>query len=369
MLLLAKHYHSIEGRLKMKVRKLMQFLMAVVMCLATTNVQAQDRPAVVQWSNYIGWIEMKLAEDWGILQKHAQAEGLKVVVRQFDYAPTIDNFCSGAADVVAAANTEIFGQIAGLGRKCHVFHMGDFSDGNDGAVAGQDVNIYDASATYTVYWVENSVNEVLFELWRAKEKPTCNFRFENADENAIRDKFIANPRGKIAVLWNPMLLRAAQRAGTKTLATSAEFPGMITDHYVISEIGLKKFPALPKVIAKSVYEVRERIAAAHGRDLQKIYGEMKGYAGANEKEIDAMQKTTHYYLTPDEGAEYMMSSDFIEKAEATRQICAKAGLLGEGRKIEAYGVKYADGSVTGNASNIVVTFDVTTMKELAGEEQ
>ena len=182
------------------------------------------------FSAWPGWFPWQVAEEKGIFAKH----GLRVQLTYFEsYTDSLNALASGNLDANSQTLNDTVSSVAG-GAKQMIVLTNDNSTGNDQIIGGPGINSVADLKGKKVGAEQGTVDHylLLLALRKAGLSPT-DIEFQPLETGAAAAAF-ASGRLDAVGAFAPFTTQALTRAGSKTLATSADFPGAIPDHLVFA---------------------------------------------------------------------------------------------------------------------------------------
>ncbi len=339
-------------------------LLIVVLALITGNVLAAPKFKVA-WSIYAGWQPWDYADQSGILDKWAQKYGIEIELVRMDYIASVEAFAAKKIDACTMTNMEALDMPAASGVSTTAIIMGDFSNGNDAILTRDGLDVSGLRGE-EIFLVELSVSHYL--LARALEKHGMaeeDVTIINTNDSDIAPAFIANTKQLAVVTWNPMVMQIAVEPGVINIFDSSAIPGEILDLMVVRTDVLKKNPVLGKALAGAWYEVMG-VMSQRGSSANKAMQVMADSAGCSLTEYKKQLKTTAMFYKASQAAQFTAGEEIKEKMDSVRKFCYSHGLLGENASsADEVGIKYPDGAIQGDTSNVQLIFDETYMKAAA----
>lgn len=305
----------------------------------------------IAWSHYTGWEPLGVMMDNGILAKHAKLNGVNIeMVFVGDYIDSITLYSSGEFNGVAVTNMDVLA-IAGVGgRHSTALIVGDYSNGNDGLVL-KGITL-DQINDSTVNLVEYSVSHYLLaRCAQLKGFDMSRLELENTTDADI-PALMESSDLAVAVSWNPMLMTIAGMNGVEVACTSADIPGEIIDMVVVGD---EVSPAARKALVDAWYETLSLIAAGDTATLEAL-AEM---AGSSVDDFIAQLKTTYMFYTPADAVAFMTSAELRSTMQSVIAFSFANGVYDGVDSVGELGVRFTDGSVLGDANNVMLTFDET----------
>ena len=335
------------------MRMFRTLIAAGILALMATTASAAETVKIA-WSHYTGWEPLGVMMDNGILAKHATANGVDVeMVFVGDYVDSITLFSSGEFNGVAVTNMDVLA-IAGVGgRHSTALIVGDYSDGNDGLVL-KGVTL-DHINDRTVNLVEYSVSHYLLaRCAQIKGFDMSRLELENTTDADI-PALVESSDEVVAVSWNPMLMTIRGMDGVETICTSADIPGEIIDMVVVGD---EVSPAARKALVDAWYETLALIAAGDKATLEALAEK----AGSSVPDFAAQLETTHMFYTPADAVAFMTNPDLRSTMQSVIAFSFANGVYDGVDSVGELGVRFTDGSVLGDANNVMLTFDETITK-------
>jgi NitT/TauT family transport system substrate-binding protein len=327
--------------------------------LALAVPAAAQQKFRVAWSHYTGWEPWGWAQTAGIVKKWAAKNGIDVeVVLVNDYVESINLYTGGKFDACAMTNMDALTIPAVGGVDTTVLIVGSFSNGNDGIVLKQGNSVRDLKGR-SVKLVEFSVSHYLLARALAMNGMSeRDVRTVNTSDADIAAVFTTDPKGA-AVTWNPPLQQARNAKGAKMVFDSSQIPGEIMDLMVV-KTGAPD--ALKRALAGAWYEA---MAVMSGRDkaANDMIEAMAKASGATAAEFRAQLQTTALFYKAADAAKFAGGPDVKKTMEHVRTFTFAKGLFGKGAKSKDFiGIQFPDKSVLGDAKNVKLRFDASTMQ-------
>ncbi|MGD9696972.1 MAG: ABC transporter substrate-binding protein [Thermoleophilia bacterium] len=225
---------------------------------ATTGGPSAEGPAItIGYSAWPGWFPLKVAEEKGFF---AQA-GVNVELRYFtDYIASLDAFTAGQLD----GNTQTLNDtIAGMsaGAKAAIVVNTDFSAGNDAIIVDRSIDSIADLKGKTVAAEAGVVDHfLLLQGLESEGLSEKDIDFRGVLTDAAAAGFAAGQFDAVGV-FAPFTLEALKRPGSKVLFDSADFPGSISDHIVLSSDLVAERPDDVQRIVDAWYATLDWIAA------------------------------------------------------------------------------------------------------------
>ncbi len=348
------------------LRRTLAAAVVAAVSLAAPGAAAQEKTDFrLAWSIYVGWMPWGWAADAGIVDKWADKYGITIEVVQFnDYIESINQYTAGAFDGVTATNMDTLAIPSVGGVDTTALLIGDFSNGNDAVLlkgadsledlVGRDVNL-----------VELSVSHYL--LARALQSLGTSERDVTVVNTSDADMIAAwqTPDVTAAVTWNPLVAEIAAMPDARAVFTSADIPGEIIDLTVVNTETLAANPAFGKALAGAWYETM-RIMASDTERGREARAAMGAASGTDLDGYELQLDSTRMFYDPADAAAFARSEDLPGTMDAVRTFLFDHGLLGVGAPSpDVVGIAYPDGTIQGDAGNVMFRFVTDDMDAAA----
>lgn len=317
-----------------------------------------DKTYRIAWSHYTGWEPWEYARHSGILDKWAKKYDIKIKLDLInDYIESINLYTGGAYDGCVMTNMDALTIPAVGGVDSTALIVGDFSNGNDGIVIKKGSSVSDLKGR-AVKLVELSVSHYLLARALAmnnlKEKDVKLVNTSDADIAAV---FTADANGAV-VTWNPPLMQCRNVKGAALIFDSSKIPGEIIDLMVVRT---NTPDALKKALTGAWYETMTVMSSKTKAGMEAI-NYMAQFAGGTEAEFKAQLRTTAMYYKAADAATFAQGEQLKKTMSYVRQFSFDHGLFGDAKSVDAVGIAYPDGTVTGAKTNVKLRFDASYMK-------
>ena len=183
------------------------------------------------FSAWPGWFPWQVAQEQGLFTKN----GLNVDLRYFDsYTDSINAVSTGVIDANSQTLNDTIASASG-GAKLKIVLVNDNSTGNDKIIAREGINSVADLRGQKVAIEEGTVDHYLLQLALAEAGLTDkDVQLVPLLTDAAAAAFVAGQVDAVGA-FAPFTTTALQRPGSRAIATSAEFPGAIPDHPVVTE--------------------------------------------------------------------------------------------------------------------------------------
>lgn len=192
--------------------------------------ESSGDPIVLGYSAWPGWFPLAIAEQEGIFED----AGVEVELRFFaDYIGSLDAMAAGEIDGnTQTLNDTMFGVAAGDEQTIVVTN--DNSTGNDAIICDESITSIEDLAGKTVAAEPGVVDHfLLLQGLESVGLTEDDIEFTGLPTDAAAASFAA---GEVdcAGVFAPFTLTALEREGSAVLFDSADFPGTISDHIVVT---------------------------------------------------------------------------------------------------------------------------------------
>ncbi|MDQ7781466.1 MAG: putative urea ABC transporter substrate-binding protein [Desulfomonilaceae bacterium] len=345
------------------MKRYVTVIILVSIMVAIAGYQAAAVPKYkIAWSHYTGWEPWQLANHTGILKKWADKYGIDIeLVLVNDYVESINLFTAGSFQGCTMTNMDALTIPASGGVDSTALIVGDFSNGNDGIVMRNGSTVQDLKGR-EVKLVQLSVSHYLLaralEINDMKEQDMTLINTSDADIAAV---FAADPNGA-AVTWNPPLMQCRNVKGAELVFDSSKIPGEIIDLMVVRSDAPE---SLKKALTAAWYETMQ-LMSSKAKEGKEAIQYMAQFAGGTEAEFRAQLATTKMFYLPAESAEFAKGEQLKKTMDYVRTFCFTHDLYPKGANSKDYvGIRFPDGSVMGDETNVKLRFDSRYMEMAA----
>lgn len=350
------------------MKKVVIILLALVITshsAFSSEKEDQKKKFKVAWSIYAGWNPWSYAKESGILKKWADKYDISIDLIKMDYIPSIEAYTSEEVDACVMTNMDALTIPVASGVASTAIIVGDFSNGNDALLVRNNLTIPQLSGK-RVNLVEYSVSHYL--LSRALDKnglKDSDVKVVNVSDSDIAPAFVANNDQEAVVTWNPLVMEIMKTPGVSKIFDSSQIPGEVLDIMFVRNKVLKDNPKLGKALAGAWFEVMG-IMSTRGGQSQSALTKMAQAGGSSLTEYKAQLKTTAMFYKASDAVSYTNTQEIKDNMRRVRNFCFKYKLLGDRvSKPDDLGIKFADGSILGDESNVQFIFDSSFMKMAA----
>ncbi|RCG30506.1 aliphatic sulfonate ABC transporter substrate-binding protein [Sphaerisporangium album] len=182
------------------------------------------------FSAWPGWFPWQVAQEKGLFAKN----GVQVELKYFDnYTDSLNALATGNIDANSQTLNDTLASAAG-GAKETVVLVNDNSTGNDQIIARDGVKTLADLKGRTVAAEQGTVDHYLLLLALRKAGLTeRDVKFQPLPTDAAAAAFVAGQVDAVGV-FAPFTTTALKRPGSTAISSSADFPGAIPDHLVVT---------------------------------------------------------------------------------------------------------------------------------------
>jgi NitT/TauT family transport system substrate-binding protein len=234
------------------------------------------------FSAWPGWFPWEVAAEEGLFAKN----GVTVSMKYFDsYTDSLNALATGGVDANSQTLNDTLSSVAG-GAKETIVLTNDNSTGNDQIIARAGINSIADLKGRTVAAEQGTVDHYLLLLALAKAGLSKDdITFSPLATDAAAAAFVAGRVDAVGV-FAPFTSTALGRKGSRTIASSKEFPGAIPDHLVVSRSLLDKNPTAVGALVKTWWDTLAWIKANPDKAIE-IMARRGGVSVADYKTYDA----------------------------------------------------------------------------------
>ena len=344
------------------MKRFTAFLAVLMLCLTLTPAVASAETYRVAWSHYTGWEFWGLIESSGIMDKHAAANGVDIeIVLINDYVESMVQYTEGAFIGVTMTNMDALTLPAVGGVDSTALIVGDFSNGNDGAVikggdsvcdfAGREVNLMELTVSH--YMLVRAL-----EMECGLSEAAAKMRLVNTSDADIASVFATAGDEAAVVTWNPPLMTVRNERDANLVFDSSRIPGEIID---IMWVRTDAPDAVKRALVGAWYEMMA-IVSAGDRAADDAIAALAAQAGGTEAEFRAQLRTTAMFYDSAEAAAFTASDALKETMRYVVDFSWDHGLYGEDAASKDFvGIQFSDGTVMGDRGNVKLRFDPSYM--------
>jgi NitT/TauT family transport system substrate-binding protein len=267
-------------------RRINRFLVALVLLLlcgtACTPTPAATGKITLGFSAWPGWFPWQVAQDQGFFRQN----GVDVELKYFDsYTDSLNALSSGAIDANSQTLNDTLASVSG-GAQQTVVLVNDNSTGNDQVIAREGISGVADLKGRKVAVEQGTVDHYLLLLALTEAGLSQkDVELVPLATDAAAAAFVA---GKVDAVgaFAPFTTTALQRAGSRAIATSAEFPGAIPDHLVVSGAFARNRPEAAQALVNTWFDTLDWIKQNHDQAVE-IMARRGGVSAGDYRTYDA----------------------------------------------------------------------------------
>lgn len=222
-----------------------------------TAAESTSETVTIGYSAWPGWFPLAVAEEQGFFTD----AGLDVELEYFaDYTASLDALVAGQVDINSQTLSDtIFAVSSGADQKVVV--VGDNSTGNDAIICDDSIGSISEMEGKTVAAEAGVVDHFLLLQGLATEDMTeDDVDFQGVKTDAAAAAFAGGQFDCVGV-FAPFTVQALERPNSKVLFSSADFPGVIPDHFVATAEFADEHPELVQKFVEAWYATLDYIEA------------------------------------------------------------------------------------------------------------
>jgi NitT/TauT family transport system substrate-binding protein len=236
------------------------------------------------FSAWPGWFPWQVAQEQGLFT----ANGVDVELKYFDnYLDSLTALSTGNVSANSQTLNDTLISISAPGAaKQTIVLVNDNSTGNDQIIAREGIASVADLKGRTVAVEQGTVDHFLLLL--ALQKAGLKFDDVTIKGLPTADAAAAFKAGQVDAVgaFAPFTTTALERAGSRAIATSKEFPGAIPDHLVFSADFVAQHPAEVQAVVKTWFDTLAWIAANKDKAIA-IMAEKAGVSVDDYRSYDA----------------------------------------------------------------------------------
>jgi NitT/TauT family transport system substrate-binding protein len=270
----------------MKIRTLGAALaatLALTACAGSGDEGGSGADTVtIGYSAWPGWFPWKVAEQQDLFAKN----GVSVELKYFDsYTDSLNALNTRNLDANSQTLNDTLASVSGGGGQTIVL-VNDNSTGNDQIIAAEGISSVADLKGKQVAVEEGTVDHYLLLLALRKAGLSAgDVTIVPLATDAAAAAFVAGRVDAVGA-FAPFTTTALSRAGSTTIASSADFPGAIPDHLVFQRNFVQEHPDMVQGIVQTWFDTLEWIEA-NPDDAVEIMAEVGGVSVADYKSYDA----------------------------------------------------------------------------------
>jgi NitT/TauT family transport system substrate-binding protein len=347
------------------MKNLKAILIAATISLGITStvyaLTNDDREYTIAFSHYTGWEPWAYIHEFGLMDKWNTKYRTNVNIEFYnDYGASLDMMTSGQIDGVTATNMDALLAPAAGGIEMISLINGDYSNGNDALVVRGGTTCSNIKGKEVLLF-EGTVSHFLLNKYLVNE---CNLTLDDVEIKNTSDADIAATylatEDVAAVAWNPPLQVILSDPATEIVYSSADIPGFILDSlYVRADMSEDAQKALVGAWFEAISIMTSR--GKEGREMIQFMAKYSGAATPNE--FKAQMRTTAFFVTPQQAVDFTTAPALKSITEDVRKFVWDTGLVSNNVKSPDHiGIKFPDGTVSGNPDNIKIHYNTEIMQ-------
>ncbi|MBO9998395.1 MAG: ABC transporter substrate-binding protein [Cyanobacteria bacterium SID2] len=277
---------------------------------ATSGDEA--KPVVMGFSAWPGWFPWQVAQEAGIFE----ASGATVDLRWFDgYLDSLNALVAEQLDANTQTLNDTISSVA-VGSDQVIVLVNDNSTGNDKIIVSDEINSIEDLKGKTIAVEEGTVDHFLLLLGLEKaEISPDEVTVQPLETGAAAAAFVAGQVDAVGV-FAPFTTKALEREGSKELFSSADFPGAIPDHLVVSRQLIEERPEQVQALVDSWFATLQFIE----ENQDEAYEMMAKRAGVSIEEYKEYDAGTTIFSLEDNLKAFQPGEDMTALPYAAEKI-------------------------------------------------
>ncbi|MCT9929456.1 ABC transporter substrate-binding protein [Planotetraspora sp. A-T 1434] len=251
---------------------------------AGTSPSGGGTKITLGFSAWPGWLPWQVAEEEGLFKKN----GVDVELKYFDsYTDSLNALATGKIDANSQTLNDTLASVAG-GAKQSIVLVNDNSTGNDQIIARPGISSLAGLKGKTVAAEQGTVDHYLLLLALEKAGLTeADVKFQPLATDAAAAAFVSGQVDAVGV-FAPFTTTALKLKGSRAIATSADFPGAIPDHLVVTRDLIGRDAKAVQALVKTWFDTTAWIAANRPKAMEI----MAKRGGVNVPDYESYDKGT-----------------------------------------------------------------------------
>ena len=247
-------------------RRISRFSAVLVLLCATacTSTPTSTDKITLGLSAWPGWFPWQVAHEQGFFRRN----NVDVELKYFDsYTDSLNALSSGAIDANSQTLNDTLASVSG-GAQQTIILVNDNSTGNDQVIAREGISGVADLKGKKVAVEQGTVDHYLLLLALTETGLSQkDIELVPLATDAAAAAFVA---GKVDAVgaFAPFTTTALQRPGSRAIATSAEFPGAIPDHLVVSGEFAKNRPEAAQALVNTWFDTLDWIKQNNGQAVE-----------------------------------------------------------------------------------------------------
>ncbi len=287
----------------------------------TTSPTATATPVRLGFSAWPGWFPWQVSQE----QKLFEANKVPVDLKWFDgYLDSINALTAGQLEANSQTLNDTIAPLA-AGAQLVVVLTNDNSAGNDQIIVREGINSIADLKGKKVAAEEGVVDHFLLLLGLEKAGMTQkDIEFVPLETGKAAAAFVAGQVDAVGV-FAPFTTQALKRPGSKTLFSSKDFPGAISDHLVLNRKFVEENPEKVQAMVDTWFATLDFIQ----KNKEQAYEIMAKRAGVSVKEYEAYSAGTRIFSVEDNLKAFQPGDDMTHlphSAKAISKFLVEVGL-------------------------------------------
>lgn len=249
---------------------------------ASEGGTSEAKAVVMGYSAWPGWFPWKVSEEAGLFAEN----NANVELTWFDgYLDSINALAAGQLDANTQTLNDTISSVA-AGSDQVVVLVNDNSTGNDKIIVSEEINSVEDLRGKTVAVEEGTVDHFLLLLGLEEAGVSQDeVEIQPLETGAAAAAFVAGQVDAVGV-FAPFTTKALEREGSKELFSSADFPGAIPDHLVVSRQLIEEQPEQVQAMVDTWFATLDYIDA-NPDESYEIMAKRAGVSVEEYQEYDA----------------------------------------------------------------------------------
>lgn len=271
-----------------------------------------NETVVMGFSAWPGWIPWQIAEEQDLFRQN----GVNVSLRWFDgYLDSINALAAGQLDANTQTLNDTISSVT-AGSDQVVVLVNDNSTGNDKIIVSDSINSIEDLRGKTVAVEEGTVNHFLLLLGLEEAGLSVeDMTIRPLETGAAAAAFVAGQVDVVGV-FAPFTTRALEREGSRELFSSADFPGAVPDHLVVSRQMVEERPEQVQAMVNTWFDTLDYIE----ENPEEAYAIMAERAGVTVEEYRDYDDGTTIFSLEDNLEAFAPGEDMTSLVYAAQEI-------------------------------------------------
>ncbi|MEH2420629.1 MAG: ABC transporter substrate-binding protein [Nostoc sp.] len=288
----------------------------------TTSTPSATKSIQIGFSAWPGWFPWQVAQEQDLFT----ANKVKANLKWFDgYLDSINALATTQLDGNSQTLNDTISSVA-AGADLVIVLTNDNSQGNDQIIVRQGINSIKDLKGKKVAAEEGTVDHFLLLLGLEKAGLTqADIQFQPLETGTAAAAFAAGKLDAVGV-FAPFTSKALLLPGSKTLFSSTDFPGAISDHLVVTRKMIQERPQDVQALVNTWFETLKFIAA----NKQKATEIIAKRAGTNLKEYQQYEAGTAIFTLEQNLKAFVPGNDRASLSFTAKEISKsllKSGLI------------------------------------------